>query len=112
MPAEAGIHCWKNMNLYYVYILANRYCGTLYTGVTGDLIKQIYQHRESMVDGFSTRYRTHLLVWFEIHNDIREAIRREKQIRRWKRAWKIRLIEESNPQWEDLWCQITGQCKD
>ena len=100
------------MHQYYVYILANRFHGTLYTGVTGDLIRRVYQHKESTTSSFSARYQTHSLVWFEIDSDIHEAIRREKLIKRWKRAWKIRLIEETNPQWEDLWSRITGESKD
>ena len=109
MPAEAGIHFGQYMHQYYVYILASQRHGTLYTGVTGDLVGRVYQHKEKVTGGFTDRYDVKQLVWFEIHEDIHEAIRREKQIKAWQRAWKIRLIEESNPKWEDLWGRVTGE---
>ena len=89
-----------------VYILSNKRNGTLYTGVTSDLIKRIWQHRNSLVDGFSKKYSTHLLVYYESHVDMVNAITREKQIKAWKREWKIRLIEEFNPYWRDLYPEI------
>ena len=91
-----------------VYILASERNGTLYTGVTSDLVGRTWQHREHMVDGFTKKYEVTMLVWFEMHGDMESAIRREKQIKAWKREWKIRLIEESNPYWNDLWLKITG----
>jgi putative endonuclease len=86
-----------------VYILASRRNGTLYTGVTSDLIQRIYEHRTDAVDGFTKRYRVHTLVWFEIHGDMYAAITREKAIKEWKRAWKIELIEATNRYWLDLY---------
>ena len=89
-----------------VYILSNKRNGTLYTGVTSDLIKRIWQHRNEHVDGFSKKYSTHLLVYYEVHDDIVNAITREKQIKAWKREWKINVIEEFNPYWRDLYPEI------
>ena len=87
---------------FYVYILASNIGGTLYTGMTNDLARRVSQHRDKSVAAFTRRYNVSRLVWFEHHNDVRAAISREKQIKRWKRAWKIRLIEEVNPDWHDL----------
>src|SRR5690348_12177059 len=84
---------------YYVYILASKKYGTLYTGVTNDLIKRVYEHKESVVQGFTKQYRVNMLVYYEIHEDIYEAITREKRIKRWRRDWKINLIERLNPHW-------------
>jgi putative endonuclease len=81
----------------FVYIMANRKNGTIYTGVTSDLPGRVYQHREGLVPGFTKRYGCKLLVWFEAHDDLQEARARELQIKEWKRSWKIRLIEETNP---------------
>ena len=86
----------------YVYILARRRNGTLYTGVTGDLVERVWKHKHDVHEGYTKKYQVHRLVYFEEHQDIRDAIIREKQIKRWKRAWKIRLIEEMNPEWRDL----------
>ena len=91
-----------------VYILASERNGTLYTGVTSNLVGRTWQHREHVVDGFTKKYEVTMLVWFEMHDDMESAILREKQIKAWKREWKIRLIEESNPYWNDLWAQILG----
>ena len=91
-----------------VYILASQRNGTLYTGVTSDLVKRIWEHRSDLVDGFTKRYGVHCLVYFELHSDMYEAIRREKQIKKWNRAWKIELIEKANSQWHDLWPTIVG----
>ena len=90
------------MKYYYVYILANKRNGTLYTGVTNDLIRRIYEHRNGLVDGFTKKYNVKILVHFEQTIDIESAITREKCIKRWKRDWKIKLIEEENPEWKDL----------
>ena len=86
-----------------VYILTSRKRGTLYTGVTSDLIKRIWQHKNDLVEGFTNQYDVHSLVWFELHETMESAILREKAIKNWKRDWKIRLIEEENPQWIDLY---------
>ncbi|RJF87214.1 GIY-YIG nuclease family protein [Oleomonas cavernae] len=90
----------------WVYILASKHYGTLYTGVTSDLVGRAYTHRAKIVKGFTTRYQIGLLVWFEGHDTIETAIVREKQIKEWRRDWKVRLIEESNPGWLDLYDTI------
>jgi len=87
---------------YFVYILASKRNGTLYTGVTSDLLKRIWQHRNKMISGFTEKYNVTDLVYYEIHEDPVNAIIREKQIKRWNRSWKIRLIETNNPEWHDL----------
>ncbi len=86
----------------YVYILASRRNGTLYIGVTNDLIRRIEEHRSGTVEGFTKRYKVHRLVYFESFDDIVEATEREKQLKAWRRQWKIKLIEEVNPWWQDL----------
>jgi putative endonuclease len=87
---------------YFVYMLASRRNGTLYVGVTNDLGRRVGEHKEKAVPGFSQRYGVHILVWFESHGDVGDAIAREKQIKGWNRAWKLRLIEENNSGWNDL----------
>jgi putative endonuclease len=87
----------------YVYILASRRNGTLYTGVTGDLSRRVYQHKEGSSSGFTATYDVKRLVWYEIFADISDAISAEKRIKRWRRAWKLELIETMNPQWLDLY---------
>ena len=91
------------------YLLASGRNGTLYVGVTSDLIGRVWQHREHLADGFSKRYDVTRLVWYEMHPSMESAILREKRIKKWNRAWKIRLIDETNPSWRDLWPDITGQ---
>jgi putative endonuclease len=91
------------MNQYYVYILASKKNGTLYIGVSNDLIKRVWEHKQNLVEGFTKKYSIHNLVWYEETSDIESAIQREKQIKKWNRTWKIRLIQESNPNWEDLY---------
>lgn len=91
-----------------VYILASKRNGTLYVGVTSDLIRRIWQHRNGMVAGFTSRYHVHLLVWYEVHETMSSAIKREKNIKGWKRIWKLNLIEKNNPGWKDLYPVITG----
>ena len=86
-----------------VYILASGKRGTLYTGVTSDLIKRIWQHKNHVAEGFTKRYNVHWLAWFELHETMESAILREKAIKNWKRDWKIRLIGEENPHWVDLY---------
>jgi len=85
------------MKSYYVYILASKRNGTLYIGITSDLIKRVYEHKNNLVDGFTKKYKIHNLVYFEETNDVQSAIKREKQIKVWKRSWKIELIESKNP---------------
>jgi putative endonuclease len=94
------------MKQYYVYILASRKNGTLYIGVTGDIVKRIYEHKQKLVDGFTKEHNIHDLVYYEHHNEVEEAILREKQMKKWNRKWKIRLIEEKNPEWKDLYNEI------
>ena len=91
---------------YYVYILASKRNGTLYIGVTDDLIKRVYQHKNSVVDGFTKKYKVHMLVYYEFSNEVTNAILREKQLKKWKRLWKINLIEEKNPEWRDLYEEL------
>ena len=86
-----------------VYILASKRNGTLYVGVTSDLRKRIWEHKNDLAEGFTKKYGVHCLVYFELHGDMSAAITREKQIKKWNRAWKIELIERTNPQWKDLW---------
>ena len=86
-----------------VYILSNGKNGTLYIGVTSDIVKRVYQHKCDLVDGFSKKYQTHMLVYYEIHSSMESAILREKQLKRWERQWKIRIINKSNPEWNDLY---------
>ena len=90
----------------FVYILASKRNGTLYTGVTTSPLRRVWEHKNDIVDGFSKRYGVHTLVWYEVHPTLDSAIPREKQLKRWKRAWKVRLIEEMKPLWEDLYPSI------
>jgi len=85
-----------------VYILASRKNGTLYTGVTADLVKRLYEHRNGLIEGFTKDYGVKRLVWFELHDRLESAILREKRIKKWNRQWKIELIEAENPDWDDL----------
>jgi putative endonuclease len=86
----------------FVYIMASRRNGTIYIGVTSDLPQRIAQHREGLIEGFTKQYGCKLLVWFERYDDLQEARRRELQMKNWKRLWKLRVIEEMNPEWDDL----------
>lgn len=85
-----------------VYLLASKPNGTLYTGVTSNLIKRVWEHKQHDVEGFTAKYDVTLLVWYEVHETMESAIRREKVIKNWRRSWKIRIIEEMNPSWRDL----------
>ncbi len=87
----------------YVYIMASKKNGTLYVGVARDLIKRVYEHKNKIVKGFTEKYGVSLLVFYEVFNDITKAIEREKQLKKWNRKWKLRIIEEMNPEWEDLY---------
>ncbi len=89
-----------------VYILASRKDGTLYTGVTSDLVKRIWEHKNDLAHGFTKRYKVHNLVWYELHGNMDTAIEREKNIKEWKRAWKVKLIKKENPNWNDLYNSI------
>ena len=97
------------MKRFFVYILCNRRNGTLYIGVTSDLIKRVYEHKNDWADGFTKRYKVHNLVWYEAHETAESAIKREKNMKKWERSWKLKLIEKWNPEWNDLYCII---CED
>ena len=92
----------------YVYILASGRNGTLYVGVTSDLVGRVYQHKNDLAEGFTSKYAVHRLVYFEVHEDMREAIAREKRIKAWRRQWKICLIESENAEWRDLCDDVVG----
>lgn len=88
---------------YYIYILANRRNGTLYVGVTNNLVKRVYEHKHGLNDGFTKKYSIHMLVHYEIVKEITSAIVREKQLKKWERNWKLSLVEKNNPEWRDLY---------
>ena len=94
------------MQNYYVYMMASKRNGTIYTGVTSDLVKRVWQHKSGEMPGFTSKYKVNQLVYYEIHTDVREAIKREKNIQAWKRNWKLQLIEQNNPNWSDLYNTI------
>lgn len=89
--------------MYYIYILASKKNGTLYVGVTSDLAKRIYEYKNNLIEGFTQKYAIHNLVYFESTESIESAIMREKQLKKWNRAWKINLVENNNPAWNDLY---------
>jgi putative endonuclease len=93
---------------YYVFILANKAYGTLYVGVTNDLVRRTWEHRNDVVDGFTREHRIHRLVWYEVHGDAYQAITREELIKKWHRDWKVNLIQAMNPDWEDLYDVIAA----
>ena len=89
-----------------VYILASRMNGTLYIGVTSDLVRRVWEHKNDLVEGFTQRYGVHRLVWYELHETMEAAILQEKRLKEWRRAWKLRLIQRINPEWEDLYDRL------
>jgi len=93
---------------YYVYILASKRNGTLYIGVTSDLVRRVYEHKHDFVEGFTRKYQVHRLVYYEQRQDIHAAIRRERRLKEWQRKWKLSLIESRNPNWRDLYSDISG----
>ena len=93
---------------FYVYIVANKRNGTLYIGLTDDLVKRVWQHREGLLPGFTKRYGLKLLAWFEQHESRESAFQREREMKKWNRAWKLDLIEKQNPGWRDLWPEIAA----
>ena len=93
--------------MYYVYLTASGKHGTLYLGVTNNLVRRIYEHKSKVVPGFTSQYSVTRLVWYEVYDDATNAITREKEMKKWRRDWKIRLIEEDNPDWSDLYTSIT-----
>jgi putative endonuclease len=90
----------------YIYLMANKPNGTIYLGVTNDIARRVYEHRNGLIDGFTKKYGCTLLVWYQRFDDIQAARNREYQMKSWKRAWKLRLIEEMNPQWRDLFDEL------
>lgn len=114
IPAQAGIQkCLQKRGAMMekqaaVYLLASQRNGTLYIGVTSNLVKRIWEHQNNAVEGFTKRYDVHTLVYYEQHATMEAAITREKQLKKWNRAWKLRLVEERNPDWRDLWPEIVG----
>ncbi len=96
-------HPRMNQKIYYVYILASKRNGTLYIGVTSGLRKRVWEHKNNLVEGFTKKYKVHILVYYESTNDVKSVIAREKQLKNWKRKWKIELIEKTNPEWRDLY---------
>lgn len=105
IPAEAGIQVLP-MSDYFVYILTNKRNGTLYVGFTGELLERVYAHKHDLVDGFTKKYKIHTLVYFEPCDDYDAALQREKQVKEWKRKWKVELIEKTNPLWLDLYDEL------
>ena len=109
-PWGAGIQCLlcypQPMKLPCVYILASKRNGTLYVGVTSNLVQRIWQHKNDQAEGFTKKYKVHTLVWYEVHETMESAIVREKAIKEWQRAWKLELIEAVNPDWQDLCAQL------
>jgi len=95
-----------NNKSYCVYILSSQRNGTLYVGITNNLVKRVWEHKNKKIEGFTKKYEVHHLVYYEIHENPESAIKREKQLKKWNRLWKIRIIEEKNPEWKDLYEQI------
>jgi putative endonuclease len=109
-PAEdSRYNLYVHEHLYFVYILASGRNGTLYIGVTNDVMRRTWEHKSDLIEGFTRKYGVHILVWYETHNDINEAIIREKKLKHWKRAWKIELIEQQNSGWNDLYDRLIGE---
>jgi putative endonuclease len=96
------------MKKFHVYTLSSKRNGTLYVGVTSNILKRVFEHKSNLADGFTKKYKVNRLVWYETHDSPESAVVREKQIKKWKRARKLRLIEENNPQWVDLYEDICG----
>ncbi|MBI2852239.1 MAG: GIY-YIG nuclease family protein [Chloroflexi bacterium] len=96
------------MKSFYVYILASGRDGTLYIGVTNDLVRRVLEHKDGQIEGFTKKYKVNQLVYYEGTSDVYGALTREKQMKKWKRAWNIELIEEGNPHWRDLYDEVVG----
>ncbi len=106
IPAQAGTH-FAASSMFYVYLLASKPYGTLYIGTTADLARRVWEHKHKVVPGFTRRYGVDRLVWFEVHESECAALHREKQMKEWKRAWKINLIDGDNPHWIDLYATLS-----
>jgi len=91
------------MKQFYVYMLASQYNGTLYLGMTSDLVRRVWEHKNDLAEGFTKKYGVHTLVWYQGPGDFDSIVKREKQLKKWNRLWKIRLIEQDNPEWKDLY---------
>lgn len=104
-PRKTAVTASDNSQ-YFVYVLASKKNGTLYIGVTSDLIKRIYEHKNNVADGFTKKYGVHTLVYYEATPDVNSAILKEKQLKKWRRPWKLELIEKSNPKWRDLYDEL------
>jgi len=96
-------------HLYFVYMLASRRNGTLYVGVTNDVMRRTWEHKNDLAEGFTKKYGVHILVWYEPYEDIHAAIAREKRLKKWNRAWKIKLIEQHNSGWNDIHARLLGE---
>jgi len=107
--ASSATFTMPPMKNYYVYILASKKNGTLYIGVTNDLIRRVYQHKSDLVDGFTKKHRVHNLVYYEQTENVESAIIKEKRLKKWNRQWKIDLIEKNNPQWRDLYVELVAE---
>jgi putative endonuclease len=107
VPAIPLSHAQRVRN-FYLYILASRPGGTLYVGVTNNLVRRVYEHRTKTIKGFTTRYNVDKLVYFEVHDTAYAAIQREKNMKHWPRVWKVRLIAQSNPSWRDLYEEVAS----
>ena len=105
IPAEAGIQK-NNMRSYYVYILASKRNGTLYIEVTNNLLRRVFEHKHSLIDGFTKKYNVDKIVYYEETNDVNAALKREKQLKKWNRKWKLELIESKNSNWKDLYNEL------
>jgi putative endonuclease len=93
---------------FFVYILASERNGTLYTGMTDDLVKRVWQHRNNVIPGFTQRYGVKMIVWYEPHDSRESAFMQERRLKKWNRAWKLALIEQKNPHWQDLWVEVSA----
>ena len=96
----------RTVRKFYIYMLASHRNGTLYIGMTNDLLRRVREHKSGLIEGFTKKYGVHMLVWYEAAESASSAIQREKQLKRWRRAWKLRIIEEGNPEWRDLFDEL------
>jgi putative endonuclease len=106
VPLAGTHHFFEMQKQPCVYMLASRPNGTLYIGVTSDLVTRVWQHKSDLIEGFTQKYSVHRLVWYEVHETMESAIAREKVLKKWERAWKIRLIMKQNPEWRDLYEEL------
>jgi putative endonuclease len=107
-PRKRASIYFEYMEQYYVYLLASKKNGTLYIGVTNNLVRRVWEHKNNFIEGFTQKYNVHKLVYYEIASDINSAITREKQMKKWRRQWKVELIEEGNSEWKDLYDSLVA----